>query len=178
MKHPKVLAELRVELDSAIPSYSRHSFDQFPSVSTLMSLPWLDKCIKESMRLWSVIGVGPKRLLIQDIEYEGKVLPKGSVVHAAFHSMFRQSWIDRCDDFVPERWDESNPQVCELKCMFMPFNVGTRQCIGQNLAKMEIVMVVAYLVRFFEFELVSEPSVEIFLTVKATNVLFKVKSRQ
>jgi cytochrome P450 len=61
--------------------------------------------------------------------------------------------------------------------MLMPFNVGTRQCIGQNLAKMELAMVTAYLTRFFDFELLSEPSTDVFLTVKAHNVVCRIKSR-
>lgn len=177
IRHPRVLHKLHCELDRAVSKESKHNSELFPSASVLLSLPYLDMCIKESMRLWPVAGAGPKRILVEDIEYRGMTLPKGSVFHSHLYSMFRQPWINQPDEFLPERWEESNPQLQDLKSMLMPFNVGTRQCIGQNLAKMEMVMVAAYLMRFFEFELISEPSTDVFLTVKASNIILKVKSR-
>lgn len=177
IRHPHVLKKLQGELDRAISKESKHNPDFFPSVNVLLSLPYLDMCIKESLRLWPVAGAGPKRILVQDVEYCGMTLPKGSIFHAHFYSMFRQPWVTQPDEFIPERWQESNPQYQDLKSMLMPFNVGTRQCIGQNLAKMEMAMVAAYLMRFFDFELISEPSTDVFLTVKASNILLKVKSR-
>jgi cytochrome P450 len=177
IRHPRALQKLHCELDSAVSKESKHNSELFPSASALLSLPYLDMCIKESLRLWPVAGAGPKRILVEDINYCGMTLPKGSVFHSHLYSMFRQPWIDQPDDFLPERWEASNPQLQDLKAMLMPFNVGTRQCIGQNLAKMEMVMVAAYLMRFFEFELVSEPTTDVFLTLKASNIILKVKSR-
>jgi cytochrome P450 len=177
IRHPQVLHKLHTELDALIPTASKHSSELFPTASALLNLPYLDMCIKESLRLWPVAGGGPKRILVKDVEYHGMALPKGSIFHAHFYSMFRQPWIDRAEEFLPERWEETNPQLPDLKAMLMPFNVGTRQCIGQNLAKMEMAMVTAYLMRFFDFELLSDPSTDIFLTVKATNVVCRIKSR-
>jgi cytochrome P450 len=177
VRHPEVLRKLQCELDALIPTASKHNSELFPTASALLNLPYLDMCIRESLRLWPVAGAGPKRILVQDVEYEGMTLPKGSIFHAHFYSMFRQPWIDRAEEFLPERWEETNPQLPHLKSMLMPFNVGTRQCIGQNLAKMELAMVTAYLTRFFDFELLSEPSTDVFLTVKAHNVVCRIKSR-
>jgi cytochrome P450 len=177
IRHPRALQKLHCELDGAVSKESKHNSELFPSASVLLSLPYLDMCIKESLRLWPVAGAGPRRILVEDIEYCGMTLPKGSIFQSHLYSMFRQPWIDRPDEFLPERWEESNPQLQDLKAMLMPFNVGTRQCIGQNLAKMEMAMVAAYLMRFFEFELLSEPYTDVFLTLKASNIILKVKSR-
>jgi cytochrome P450 len=62
--------------------------------------------------------------------------------------------------------------------MLMPFALGSRNCIGQNLAKVELSMIAAYLLRFFEFELLSEPKFQIFLTMKACNVQMKAHIRE
>jgi hypothetical protein len=50
--------------------------------------------------------------------------------------------------------------------------------VGQNLAKKELCMIASYLLRFFDFELLSEPVYQIFLTMKATNVRVKVHIRE
>ena len=62
--------------------------------------------------------------------------------------------------------------------MLMPFAIGSRNCIGQNLAKTELCMIASYLLRFFEFELLSEPGYELFLTMKASNVQVRVHPRE
>jgi cytochrome P450 len=177
-RHPTVLRKLQSELDATIPSSARLDINQFPSSATIRSLPYLSGCINEAMRLFPVGGAGSKRITVSEIEYEGVVIPKGSTCVLAVHSMYRQPWIERVDEFLPERWETSNPQEKELRAMFMPFAHGGRNCIGQNLAKVELWLISAYLLRFFEFELLSEPSYQIFLTMKATNVRVKVHSRQ
>lgn len=135
-----------------------------------MNLPFLSQCIKESMRLWSVVGAGPMRELTHDIHYEGLLLPKGSTFRGAFYSMARQPWINQPDDFLPDRWTDNNPQHAQLKEMLIPFGAGKRQCVGQNLAKMEVALIAAYTLRFFDFEIVTEPKEQLFLTTKPVDL--------
>lgn len=169
LRHPESKARLQSELDACIPAEALAD-PTLISCADIMNLPFLAQCIKESMRLWSVIGAGPKRLLTRDIAYEGMLLPKGSMFHAAFFSMTRQSWIHRPDDFLPERWSDSNPQHAQLKALMMPFGTGQRQCIGQNLAKMEVALIAAFTLRFFDFDLISGPIEQIFLTTKPVDM--------
>ena len=165
------------ELDEAIPSDAIDDpGSHFPSISTIRSLPYLSACINEAMRLYPVVAVGSKRTTLSDIEYEGIVIPSGSLCTLAYYSMFRQPWIENPDQFLPERWISSN-QTDELREMLMPFALGSRNCIGQNLAKVELSLISSYLLRIFSFELVSEPHYEIFLTMKAKNARFKVSRR-
>lgn len=51
------------------------------------------------------------------------------------------------DDFIPERWLESDKVSNEMKAMFMPFSAGSRACLGINLAWMELKVITATLVR-------------------------------
>jgi cytochrome P450 len=154
-----------------------HDKSKFPSISELRALPFLSMCINEAMRLFPTIGAGSKRCPLTDVEYENLHIPKDSVCVIHYFSMFRPHWLDRPHEFVPERWEESGPHKEQLKALLMPFAVGGRNCIGQNLAKVELVMIAAYVLRFFDLELVGEPDYMIFLTMKATNVRVKVKVR-
>ena len=61
--------------------------------------------------------------------------------------------------------------------MFMPFSVGRRNCIGQNLANVELVMIAAYMMRYYDFTLVSQPREELFLSFKAKDVMMEVQHR-
>ena len=176
LRHREVKKKLQNELDSCISAKARHDISILNCVD-VMTLPYLSQCMKESYRLWHVIGGGLSRVLAHDIHYEGYFLPKGSSLHAAFYSMSRQPWIEKANEFLPERWSDSNPQHAELKEMLLPFGAGKRQCIGQNLAKIEVAMIAAYTLRFFDFKLVSEPVEQQFLTTKPVNMTVEVYPR-
>ena len=176
LRNPEVKKRLQAELDAAIPADTRQDVTKL-NCAEVMALPYLSQCIKESMRLWNVIGVGPKRVLTQDIHYEGMLLPKGSLFHGALFSMVRQAWMDRPEEFLPERWSDANPQHTQLKEMNIPFGAGKRQCIGQNLARMEVALITAFTLRFFDFELLAEPQHQVFLTTKPVDMSVRVHLR-
>ena len=48
----------------------------------------------------------------------------------------------------------------------MPFSLGKRSCIGQNLALLELRVIVANIVRYYDFELTEEPDFDHFITMK------------
>ena len=176
IRHPHVKIKLQAELDACISAEARHDHSKL-NFNEIAALPYLSQCIKESMRLWSVIGGGIIRVLTHDIHYEGYFLPRGSSVRSAVHSISRQPWIEKPDEFIPERWSDSNPQHAQLKEMFLPFGTGKRQCIGQNMAKVEVAMIAAYVLRFFDFKLLSEPVEQMFLTRKAVGISVEVQLR-
>ena len=76
--------------------------------------------------------------------------------------------------FDPDRWASGSPDAEKLKENFFPFALGKRNCVGQNLAMLEIKLILASVLRSFRFELISEPGIDYFLTLKPTNVHMKV----
>lgn len=176
-KNPEVKRKLQAELDGAIDKEAMNDKAKFPSISVLRSLPYLSMCINEAMRLFPTVGAGSKRCTLADIDYEGMHIPRGSVCVLHYFSMFRPHWLEKAHEFIPERWEEDAPHRDDLRSLLMPFATGGRNCIGQNLAKVELVMIAAYVLRFFDFELMGEPDYMIFLTMKATNVRVRVTQR-
>jgi len=194
-RHPEVRKKLQAELDQHIPA--RRDADgnlladvAFPSNAELFSLPYLSMCIKEAMRLWPVAATGPRRVMQRDLHVPygavgtgsstaqpSVLLPKGATVQVNFFSMFRAGWIDRPEEFIPERWAPENPQLPRLKEMLMPFSLGRRNCIGQNLANVQLTMISAYLLRYYEFTLISDPKTELFVTLKAQNAVMELSHR-
>lgn len=53
--------------------------------------------------------------------------------------------------FRPERWLHPDKEVRFNKAAFMPFSFGKTSCVGKALAYMELRLVVANLVRRFDF---------------------------
>ena len=184
-RHPQVRAKLQAELAAVMPKTPlggavggaglQHGDPRL--LSAICGLDYLNCCIKEAMRLWPVAATGSSRVLGEDIHWEGMVIPKGSSILPHNYSMFREGWIDRPLEFLPERWATDNPQLPELKEMFLPFSLGRRACIGQNMAMFQLRVVTAYLLHHFDFTLVGEPDFEYFLTLKPVNVWLAVKER-
>jgi cytochrome P450 len=113
---PEVKAKLRAALDTVMPDRFDGAVDSADPtgkelMSKIASLEYLSWCIKETLRLWPVGGGGVFRELTQDMHHNGMLLPKGSLVLCHLFSMFRSPWMDRADEFDPERWGPQNPQV-------------------------------------------------------------------
>jgi benzoate 4-monooxygenase len=53
--------------------------------------------------------------------------------------------FERPDEYWPERWLKGDQN--ELKKYFIPFSFGPRACVGRNVANMELVKVLATLLR-------------------------------
>jgi cytochrome P450 len=113
-------------------------------------------------------------MTLQDIHYKDLIIPKGCTVLMALSAMSRQPWIQNPLAYEPERWHENAPQVEKLKEMLLPFSAGKRSCIGQNLALMEIRVIIANLVRYFDFELTcDEIELDLFVTLKPMELRMK-----
>jgi cytochrome P450 len=177
-RHPEAQAKLHAELDAAFGPVKDAASK--PTSGEANKVTYLQWCIYESMRLWPTAGAGSARTLESDIPYNGMILPKGKVVIASFYCIFRQPWIDRAEEFVPERWCESNPQHRDLRDMFMPFSLGGRNCVGQNMAQMQLKLLSASLVHNFTFEMEekdAEIQLDCFFTIKPESLKMKVTVR-
>ena len=80
------------------------------------------------------------------------------------------------EDFDPDRWAPDAVDADKLKELFMPFALGKRNCVGQNLANLETKLVLASLYKSFSFELTSEVVVDYFITIKPVNAHMRVLS--
>jgi benzoate 4-monooxygenase len=172
VKHPLVLRKLQEELDRALPNRD----DNF-SADALTELTYLNCVINEGNRLQPVGSQGSVREAPCDVEYEGMTIPKGSTVIVPAYAMHRSSIIRKPDEFIPERWLADDPELETLKSLFYPFSSGKRNCVGQNLAMLELRMFIATLFRRFNFELVSKVSYEFYLVLRPVNANFKITRR-
>ena len=171
-RHPEVVRKLRVELDSNLAPMGPRSC----TAAQLSKLDYLDSVIKEGMRLWPVVADGSQRKILADIPYKNFILPKGSSVGIANFAMFRNGIHDG-HAFVPERWNDNDPDKAILKELFIPFSHGKRNCIGQALALLELKLVIVTLFAAYDFEIIGEFKESAGLTLKPINADLKVTHR-
>jgi len=152
-KNPATLVALRAEHDAVLGSDPVKAAANITSSPQLLNkLPYTSAVIKETLRLFPPIGTVRKGrqdffLVYPDtgIRYptDGFMLLGCSV---AEHR--NGTFWPRPDDFVPERWlvGEGDPMHVR-KNAFRPFELGPRNCIGQELAQLELRAILALTVR-------------------------------
>jgi cytochrome P450 len=151
-----------------------------PTYAQINKLEYLNNCLRESMRLWPTVPL-VARTSVQDVDYDGLRIPAGSLIQCNLYAIFRASWIGRPNDYLPERWTAGHELYDEkLKDMLMPFAEGHRNCIGQNMAMIQLKILIANLFRYYEFELVDEDKeieLEMTLLMKIERLMMRVKRR-
>lgn len=114
-------------------------------ISVLRQHPYLNAVIKETFRRFPTIVSTLPRILLEPMQLDEYILPKGTVVGM-------QNWIHHRnpavfpdpDRFEPERWLQSTES---MEASLTPFSIGRRNCIGQNLAWEELYLAVGAIMR-------------------------------
>ncbi|KAL3508981.1 hypothetical protein ACH5RR_028382 [Cinchona calisaya] len=112
-----------------------------------MNYTW--QVARESMRIFPPI-FGSFRKAIADIEYDGFTIPKGwKVLWTTYGTHYEADYFEDPLTFNPSRFEEPvQPYV------YVPFGGGPRQCAGYQLAKLNILILVHYVVTQYEWSLV------------------------
>lgn len=103
-----------------------------PTIQKLNELKYLERCIKESLRLYPSVSF-ISRILDEDLTTTNNlVLPKGSIVSLQIFDLHRNTNIySNSDKFDPDRFLPENIQN-RHPFAYIPFSAGPRNCIGTN----------------------------------------------
>ncbi|CCF36641.1 cytochrome P450 [Colletotrichum higginsianum] len=117
------------------------------------TIPYVRALVRECLRYFTVLRLSLPRATNKDFVYEGKLIPKGTVV-------FLNSWACNMDNelwhdpevFRPERWLE-NPEA-----PMFTYGMGYRMCAGTMLANRELY--ITFLRMLASFELSSATKID------------------
>lgn len=143
----------------------------------LSSLKYLNMCIKESSRKWPMAGVGLHRQAKEDTQLGGFDIPKGSIILNVVPYAGRVILEDG-EGFNPERWAPEHKDYNTVNKYNWMFSQGKRNCIGQNMANMQVLYTLATLLQHFHFNLVSDVRPEMATTYKPCNLSFDITPRR
>ncbi|KAL1630444.1 hypothetical protein SLS56_004844 [Neofusicoccum ribis] len=163
MKHPEVLAK-------ATAAEGLISATEFLSYQQAQKLPYLQAVISEGLRVHSPPGVPLSREVPNGgAEVAGTFFPEGSVLGMNAWVMHANKDVfgDDAEEYRPERWLVSKEEIGRMDRSILTWGLGSRTCIGKNIALMEISILIPELVRRFDFRLV-RPDAEL----ETQNVFF------
>jgi cytochrome P450 len=131
-----------------------------PSADDYSKLAYAALVFAEVLRLYPPVWV-TARTAVEDYEYRGIVIPKGAILLAPQIVAHRdERFWDRPLEFDPLRFTEENKSR-RPRFSYFPFGAGTRQCIGEGLAWMEGVLVLASIARDWKLSLPSGAPAEL-----------------
>lgn len=145
----KIVPRLQAELDAAIPANA-----DIAEHSQVKALRFLRQCIDEGMRLHSTSAIGLPRIVTDKlgVAYGGQHFPQGTVLSVPSFTIHHDAevWGPDVEDFNPDRWLNLTPRQ---KICFNPFSYGPRACVGQNVAHMELALIIATAFHRYDFTL-------------------------
>ena len=152
-QHPHEERKFHAELDTVLRG-------RLPDVADLESLPYTRMILSESMRLyppvWLIARRNPNTFTVA-----GYSMPPGSHIFMSQYLMHRDPrFFADPERFDPERW---TPEAIAKRpeCSYFPFGGGPRQCIGEGLAWIIGVLVLAVIGRRWQPKLSPGHKVEL-----------------
>jgi cytochrome P450 len=170
--HPQCLEKIRAEHDSIFGnSDPKEVFLSRPD-DTIQALVYTSAVIKETLRLWPPAGsarMSHNGLTLRTTDGEEVCLD--NCILYIIHTIIQRDakvYGDTANDFMPERWlnenVDENGSLTEASKIpvssWRPFERGPRNCIGQELANLEAKVILACVMRRYDFVKVGMGEVE------------------
>uniref|UniRef100_A0A914H251 Cytochrome P450 n=1 Tax=Globodera rostochiensis TaxID=31243 RepID=A0A914H251_GLORO len=130
-------------------SAERQRSSMWLSMSDVNELRYMDRCVKEALRLFPPVPV-VERDLVNDMPFGCKgVAPRGTMILVSpltvHHNeqVYGRHWEFNPDHFLPEA-------IADRSAFdYIPFSAGPRNCIGQRFALLELKILLAHIFRQF-----------------------------
>lgn len=171
--NPKSLQNLRAEHDAVFGEGDPINVLLFEPDHAMKQLTYTSACIKEALRLWppgaTVRFSYPDKGFKVRLDDGSEVCVDGTMLYINEFIIHRDPKVygDTADEFVPERWlgntstaaDTGEQQsVVETggdtkipASAWRPFERGPKNCIGQELANLEARVILACVIRKYDF---------------------------
>uniref|UniRef100_A0A7N2MI65 Cytochrome P450 n=1 Tax=Quercus lobata TaxID=97700 RepID=A0A7N2MI65_QUELO len=145
MRNQDVLHKLRDELKREIGK-------EMVKESHLAHLPYLEACVKETLRLYPPGPLLLPRRALQTCQVMGYTIPKDSKILVNMWAIGRDPSIFNDPlRFKPERFLDSSLDFKGTNFAYTPFGAGRRVCPGQPLATKQVPLILASLVHSFDW---------------------------
>lgn len=158
LTNPRAYLALRSEIDAAIASSRIQDSGKPVTDAEARSLPYLQGVLREGLRMFPpLIGLVSKQVPPDGDVINGYFVPGGTQIGHNIYGVGRLKsfWGEDADIFRPERWLEAGFGTEREKEMLavldLNFGSGKYQCLGKNIANMELNKVFVEVRLFFSF---------------------------
>jgi cytochrome P450 len=152
-RHPEVMQRAREE-------QMQFANGDALTLEKLGQMHYLDQVLMEVERLHPSVG-GGFRGVIKEFEFKGFHVPTGWQLVYAIPETHRVSEIySQPENFNPDRFSPERQENKQRPFSLIGFGGGPRICVGIAFAKMEMKIIAAHLLRGYQWEILSNQSLE------------------
>nr|KAF6381619.1 cytochrome P450 family 2 subfamily J member 2 [Pipistrellus kuhlii] len=143
--NPEIQEKVQAEIDRVIGQSKQ------PSTDARELMPYTNAVIHEVQRMGNIIPLNVPREVNNATTMAGYHLPKGTMIMTNLTALHRdpEEWATP-DTFNPEHFLE-NGQFKKREA-FLPFSIGKRVCLGEQLARAELFIFFTSLLQKFTFK--------------------------
>ncbi|KAM9184054.1 cytochrome P450 2C25-like [Mergus octosetaceus] len=145
--YPDVQEKVQKELDAVLGSSNVVCY------MDRKRLPYTNAVIHEIQRFSNIILIALPRKTVKDTELLGYPIPKNTIVLVNIDSVLSdpEKW-ETPDQFNPGHFLDKDGNFVHREA-FLPFSIGSRVCMGELLARLELFIVFSTLLQAFKFTL-------------------------
>ncbi|KAJ9614034.1 hypothetical protein H2200_002170 [Cladophialophora chaetospira] len=149
--NPQIYTKLQAECDaSGVP------LDDIISNARALELPYLNACVKESLRYHpAATGLMPRKVGPEGDTHNGMFFPPGTEIGFCAWMVYRHNPVygEDASVFRPERWTEATAEHLATmeKAHELVFGYGRYKCMGEKIARIELLKTFFELMRRFHF---------------------------
>ncbi|KAL5478590.1 hypothetical protein ACEPAI_2774 [Sanghuangporus weigelae] len=157
LSDPPALDRLKEEVDSEFPVTEGDPFDAVK----LARMPYLNAVINEALRLQPAVPTILQRSPLEGSGGKfvaGRFVPESTAVYVPPYVLHRDPryFSPFPDSFIPEQWIEDSNKFITNTSAFIPFSTGPANCVGKNLALLEMRMMVAAIIQKFDIRFAAD----------------------
>jgi cytochrome P450 len=117
----------------------------------IKDLPYLTKVLKENLRIQPPVAFSFTRIVTEDVEYEGKIIPKGTRTGVNYYAIHHDPELwENPEEFNPDRFDKPS-----VPFSYVPFALKSRSCLGNQFSLIEQTVFIATVLQRFRIKSVS-----------------------
>uniref|UniRef100_A0A3B4EDT9 Uncharacterized protein n=1 Tax=Pygocentrus nattereri TaxID=42514 RepID=A0A3B4EDT9_PYGNA len=145
MDHPDVQERCHEEIIRVL------GWDRSPCMEDRASLPYTYATVHEIQRYANVVPLSVVHETTEPTQLQGYHLPKGTMILPNLTAILadKEHW-KYPDTFNPENFLDEKGQFCKND-FFLPFSLGPRVCLGENLARTELFIFFTSLLQRLKF---------------------------
>ncbi|XP_046928156.1 vitamin D 25-hydroxylase isoform X2 [Lynx rufus] len=143
MKMTKMGGQVQKEIDLIMGPTGKPSWDD------KCKMPYTEAVLHEVLRFCNIVPLGIFHATSEDAVVRGYSIPKGTTVITNLYSVhFDEKYWRNPEIFYPERFLDSSGYFAKKEAL-VPFSLGRRHCLGEQLARMEMFLFFTTLLQRF-----------------------------
>ncbi|KAA0723646.1 Cytochrome P450 2J2 [Triplophysa tibetana] len=143
MTHTYIQERCQQEIDEVLGAREHVAFED------RSAMPYVQAVIHEAQRVGDIAPLSVFHTTTTSTRLQGYSIPKGTIVIPYLSSALREeSQWKFPNEFNPQNFLNENGEFVKPDA-FMPFSVGSRVCLGESLARMELFLIIVTILRRF-----------------------------